>query len=728
MPRALILPLILSFFLLAPSARAQGDGAQDQPTQDPAQDQPSQDEPSVGPGEGPPAEVPPPGLLDGLTAQAIGDSLQHTPLGSLEPADGQPMEIEFSRYGTGIESLKLTNYFTSVADKEHVELQRFETNGQIALPPLALEAVVINGTRVPLMGVGEQQPDGGFLERKMWQELEPGRFRARIVNHADAPILEIERSFSMVSGSQTLSVSQTVRNLTDQPLRVSLVTYGPIDLDRLSNYSGDRRRVRYGYLLDPALDPNQTVHADESLMARNAGAFLGKKDKQTRRYEQARQFWPNKRAIDQNLRLSWIAFSNRYFAAAIYPPEGVKQLEVAQRVDRVVANEMSSSGALSNSPIALRMHSREVALAPAGSAGDSASVDFRAYFGPQSKRVIAGESGASALAMEELVVYNFGGPCALCTFQWLTAPLTALLNFLHEYVVFDWALAIMLLVVIVRSILHPITKWSQIRMQRFAKQMQAMAPKQKALQERYADDRKKLQQEMARLWREEGVSPTGMLGCLPMLLQSPIWIALYASLFYNFHLRHEHAFFGLFQSFNGWAFLSDLSEPDRFVYLPNIINFNVPLMGTINSLNVLPLLLGAVFYVHQKYLTPPPSASMTPEQEQQQKIIRVMMVVMFPIIMYNAPSGLALYFITNSTLGIIESRWIRSHVEKHDLLNVDKYKAAKRKPSLGKRIQKRIANYQRAKAMAKFEADMPKPGMRQQSTKKQQPQRRYKKR
>ena len=105
-----------------------------------------------------------------------------------------------------------------------------------------------------------------------------------------------------------------------------------------------------------------------------------------------------------------------------------------------------------------------------------------------------------------------------------------------------------------------------------------------------------------------------------------------------------------------------------------------------------------------------------------------MMVVMFPVIMYNAPSGLAMYFITNSSLGIIESRWIRAHVEKHDLLNADVYKAKKRKPSLGKRLQKRIQNYQRAKAMAKLEQDIPKPGMRQQSAKKQQPQTRYKKR
>jgi YidC/Oxa1 family membrane protein insertase len=63
---------------------------------------------------------------------------------------------------------------------------------------------------------------------------------------------------------------------------------------------------------------------------------------------------------------------------------------------------------------------------------------------------------------------------------------------------------------------------------------------------------------------------------------------------------------------------------------------------------------------------------MTPEQELQQKMIKYMMVFMFPVMMYNAPSGLAIYFITNSVLGILESRWIKAHIEKHKLLEIKK--------------------------------------------------------
>ena len=85
---------------------------------------------------------------------------------------------------------------------------------------------------------------------------------------------------------------------------------------------------------------------------------------------------------------------------------------------------------------------------------------------------------------------------------------------------------------------------------------------------------------------------------------------------------------------------------------------------------------------------------MTPEQEQTQFMMKIMMVVMFPLFMYNAPSGLAVYFITNSVLAIFESKYIRSHIAEHDLLNVDKLKQSK-KPGFMARLQQ--AAEQRAK-------------------------------
>ncbi len=714
--RALISMLCLALLWNAP-ALAQGEPSE--PTQ--AGEAPQEAPQPQGVIDAPPAQ-PAPGPLTGLHAAEIGEDLEHTPLGSLDPDAGQPMLIEFSRYGSGIESLRLTDYFTDITDTEHVQLQTFLTNGQVGFAPMSVESVMINGTSVLLQGV----PDENNIERRMWRELAPGHFLARIVNAQGEGVLEIERRFELTPGSLDITVRQTVRNLLAMDLTVQVVTYGVGDLPQISGYAGDRRRFRYAYVLPESQDPAQRVHPDSELRMRRS--VLGKATNGL--YAPLAPYWPTPRAAREGWRLTWVAQSNRYFSVAVHPLDGHKVLDSAQTVDRVVINQT-----LAGRPapmLGLRQTSVPITLAPAGSEGASASLDFGIYAGPLSKRVIRAESLAQDLALDELVVYNIGGMCAFCTFPWLTGPLTVLLTFLHDSILHDWALAIMFLVVIVRGILHPVTKWSQIRMQRFGKQMQAIAPKQKVLQERYKDDRKKLQQEMARLWKEEGISPTGMLGCLPMLMQSPIWIALYASLFYNFELRHDSAFFGIFQKIiPGWRFLGDLSEPDRFIYFGHKVFVPIysNIAGPIDAINVLPILLGVVYFVHQKYLMPPTSAALTPEQEQQQKIMRVMFPIMFPFLMYNAPSGLSLYFITNSVLGILESRWIRAHIDRHDLLNIDKYKERRRRrPTLMQRLQKRIETQQRMKAMKKMQEEMPRPGMRQPPQKPRSTQPRYKRR
>ena len=189
-----------------------------------------------------------------------------------------------------------------------------------------------------------------------------------------------------------------------------------------------------------------------------------------------------------------------------------------------------------------------------------------------------------------------------------------------------------------------------------------------------------MQAETAKLFKEEGVNPAGCLGMLPMLLQSPVWIALYATLYFAAEMRHEPGFYGVFQSATGgaWAFLADLASPDAMLPLPSFLQFTPPLLGGIwgrvESVNLLPILMGVVFYLHQKYLTPPNSASMTPEQEQMQKTMRVMFPLMMPLFMYPAPSGLTIYFITNSILGIFESRWIRKSAEAKGLTDAEKLK------------------------------------------------------
>lgn len=624
--------------------------------------------------QAPPAQphAPP---IEGLRALTFDGSVPLAPLGTLDPSATQLLRIDFTPLGAGVEAITLSRHFETIKKTEPLRLQERRSvaaqgGGSTTVSSLAARGVEIDGTFVDLFS-GRAQ-DGSVSP--VWRPLgPPGAFEAVIVGAGDARVARVVREYVLAENTYDIEIRQRFENLSDRPLAVRWFQYGPVDLPLGdTGYVGDKRRVRFGHLLTPRADPSRQIVATASgVRERNDVVELIEKAP-----GRAALLWPGK-AAEPGEELVWAAMTNRYFAFAVHPlldPAALaantpldKDLHVGEEVYGLALGPGGKAGVPGERrAVALQLNSERFEVAP----GASLDLSLGAYAGPLWRKTLDRQPHLEALGLGELILYNIGGPCAFCTFQWLANGLFAFLALLHDYVVFDWAIAIMLLVVAVRTALHPITRRSQIGLLRFSKQMQAIAPKQQKLREKFGDDPKRLQQEMMKLYREENVKFTGALGCLPMFLQSPIWIALYAMLFFAFDLRHEPAFFGVIQAAApGWSFLADLSAPDRFVDFGR--DFHVPLisglMGPISSINVLPLVLGVVFFVQQKYLTPPPSTAMTPEQEMQQRIMKVMMVVLFPLFMYNAPSGLALYFITNSVLGILESRYIRSHVDKMEL-------------------------------------------------------------
>lgn len=700
---------------------------QSQPQAGPAQQQetpPDEDQAQspdeVDPGEPLTPDTPPaeqvtrgPSIAPGTTLRArqfSPEDLGDLALGAANVTAPQEFHIELSPYGAGIRSLVLAHHFQSIAKVDPTELQAeqsFFDNGTLyaLVTPFAALGVTVEGQYVSLIGT-ELAPTWRAIDGR------PGAFEAYIVDDDDAALLRIERVWEIENGSYDITLGQSIQNLTDRPLDVAWTQLGPIDMPLDSvTYGGDKRRLSFGYLENVQADPTQQFVKGGEYAAQGRRKILGKKIKLAngaRVWDQpgGKEIWPNKRSQNQGLTLVWVAMKSRYFAVAAHPlvdtdqATPVKRFTAVSTIDRVIVNERTEPDVM-DLVIATRLNSGQRELKP----GQTLDLSMGVYAGPVHASTIKAEPEAAAAGLGQLVHFSFGGMCAFCTFQWLAGWLIDLLRFLHDYVVFDWALSIIMLVVIVRTILHPITRWSQIRMNRFGKQMQALGPKQQKINEKYKDDPKRKQEEMAKLMREEGINPAGMLGCLPMFLQSPIWIALYATLYFAYDLQHQPAFFGVFQKLFplNWPvmghFLGDLSEPDRFIYF-NGRSFDIPLisgmMGPISSFNILPILLGFVFFAHQKYLTPPTTASLSPEQQQQQKIMKVMMVVMFPFIMYNAPSGLALYFIANSALGIFESRHIRISAEKKGLLDVEKKPGGK--PGFMQRMMELAAQQQNAKA------------------------------
>ncbi|MGV6814733.1 MAG: YidC/Oxa1 family membrane protein insertase [Phycisphaerales bacterium] len=594
------------------------------------------------------------------------------PVGVLDDSSLR-IEIEFSSLGAGIESLRLPDRFETVERKVPVTLQRTIKleNSTIQAVPFAAMTVEINGETVKLSG----------WAYPVWSQVDVGVFEAFVDDLDGNPIARIQRRFTVKPDhEQGFYLEETIENLSSEPIRARLISSGMVDIPKAeSSYGGDRRRVRYGYLLpEPQQGNSLKVTVDDQL--KNRRVLLGKKvaGQYGKAYAGTLTVWPNEDVLPGATRLSWLAFSDRYFVVGIHPPIDINSIQAPEdklltdidRIDRMMLD--SYAGAM-DAQLALRLVGKEHEIG----AGESHRSVLGVYAGMRNTKEMLAEPDIAALNMPEMVISNLGGMCAPCTFHWLTDILIGVLRTFHA-IVGDWAISILLLVIVVRGCLHPVTRWSQIRVQRFSVQMQAMGPKQKALKEKYKDDPKKLQAEMGKLWREEGISPAGMLGCLPMFLQSPVWIALYATLFFATELRQEPAFYGVFQNVFGWGFMSDLSAPDHAIPLPASMHFSFPMWGSVASINVLPMLLGVVFYLHQKYLTPPTQATMTPEQESQQKMMKVMMVFLFPVMMYAAPSGLALYFITNSTLGIIENKWIRAHMKKHGMLEIENIRAQRK--------------------------------------------------
>lgn len=621
---------------------------------------------------------------------------QPAPIGGLErDASGKvttpfEMQVEFTSVGAGVARLALSREFDSItAQKKNEVLQEAlvrevpysdGTVRRVALVPMSMLGVTINGSYVALAGT-EQAP--------VWRQTAPGSFEAVIVDSSGREVVKLVRQFVLEPARHTITLKQSAVNLTEQNLSIAWRQTGAMDLPfgRVT-YGGDVRRLRLGVIPGPASNPSGQFVSGSSFTPHDK--VVGTLQDTLGITFSEVPVYPTEEYTKGGDQLAWVAATNRYFGVGVFSLPGSqparadgkpnKVLPLAASVERVVLSRErdidgkptagDTSKLTQNAAFLTVLQSAVVPVAGGKAADFSAGV----YAGPVSRAVIGKDPLASAASVDELVLYSMGGPCVFCTFQSITTALRWYLGVLHDYVVFDWALAVIFLVLTVRTILHPVTRWSQTNLQRFGKQMQRLAPKQQAIKDKYGSDPARMREELGRLMAEEKVNYLQALGCLPMFLQTPVWIALYAMINFTYELRHEGAFFGLFQKISGgaWGFLGDLSEPDRLVRLG--FGFDLPLMGHIDAINIIPVLLGVVFYIQQKYLSPPSATTLSPEMETQQKIMKVMMVVLFPVMMYNAPAALSLYFVANSSLGILESKLIRKKFDEEEKLREEQEK------------------------------------------------------
>ncbi len=231
-------------------------------------------------------------------------------------------------------------------------------------------------------------------------------------------------------------------------------------------------------------------------------------------------------------------------------------------------------------------------------------------------------------------------------FSFISEPFTKLLFFIMSMfhtLTGSWALSIVLLTVVLRIMLYPLNSWSARSMY----QMQQIAPEVAKIQERHKKDPKKAQLEIMNLYRERGVNP--LSGCLPIVIQIPFLMWMYDLLKSTYELRGA-------PFIPGW--IDNLAAPDV------LFSWTTPIWFIGNEFHLLPVLLGGLMFVQQRYLTPGPSdPSQMTETQRQQRAMSSVMTLAFTLLFYNLPSGLNIYWLSSTLLGILQQWWTQRQLK-----------------------------------------------------------------
>ena len=293
--------------------------------------------------------------------------------------------------------------------------------------------------------------------------------------------------------------------------------------------------------------------------------------------------------------VAWIGVRERFFAQVLTPA-----VPGSGAVSTVLSRKPTAPGA----NLALDAVGAEIGFGPQERGDGTLVCDYSLYAGPRKMSELRKEG------KDHLAVMRFG------TWSFFCRYLLDLLNAIHA-VVPSYGLAIIILTILVRLVLYPFTRKSMDSM----KKMQELQPKVKALQEKYKDDKRKLQQEQMKLYAEAKVNP--LSSCLPMLIQLPVFIALFMVLRTSVELRHE-----------SFLWIRDLSEPENL--FRDTLGF---------GLNLLPIGM-AVTMTLQSRLTP------TAGDPSQQKMMTVLMPVMMLVMCYPFASALGLYWVVSQAIAI----------------------------------------------------------------------------
>jgi YidC/Oxa1 family membrane protein insertase len=599
---------------------------------------------------------------------AEGGPRQEITIGSVDKDTGFEYQLVLDSMGAGIRTATFSKFDTR--------------DGRTRQPLVFLSPIQIDGRAVLSMANGEltlvNQRQRLGLDRLSWKSLgtqklsdggEAASFEATIVDSRDQPALKLTKTYTVRRDSYLLDCNLALENLSKSPEGVRWNLTGPIGVEREDPRSDDRKIV---------------------------GGFRDAKGQTLGVRISAGNFDPRKTFAEKilggeyqnNQEFLWAAGVNKYFAAILVPvPQdgetfcnwitgrrnqaggrettlqdkkglssalrrfftGKPDTETVEKTGRYGQyynpDERPATG---DENIGVGLEIDYANLGPAGEAQASRTYSFRLYLGPKDKSLFDKNDLYRRLGFVQTIDFM-----ACCCPVWLIGPLAfAILTIMKwtHLIIPNYGVVIVLLVLLMRLILHPVTRHSQVAMSKMSK----LAPRAEEIKKKYGNNKAELNKKLMELYREQGASP--IMGFLPMFLQMPIWIALWSAIYMSIDLR-------------GAAFLpfwiTDLSAPDALVSWPPV---TIPLLGwTLHSLNLLPILMGVAFYVQQKIMPMQSAAAATnPQMAQQQKIMTIMMPLMFPLMLYNGPSGVNLYIMASTFGGVIEQYVIKKHIQEKE--------------------------------------------------------------
>jgi len=331
-------------------------------------------------------------------------------------------------------------------------------------------------------------------------------------------------------------------------------------------------------------------------------------------------------AVREGKPLSFAGVDALYFAAALIPAIDDPEAPALAEVRPLVVGDIPVAARRKLTDVTCRLVSREVTLLP----GTPVTHRYEIFAGPKKPDLLS-RFGATGSSMDDLVYYGW--------FGWVARPMIAILHAIHA-VIGNYGLAILLLTVMVRGAMFPLSRKQAVS----AQKMQVLQPEMKAIAEKYKTEPEKRTKATQDLWRKHNYNPAG--GCVLVFIQIPIFMGLYRSLATDVELRQA----SLFGTAIRWC--SNLAAPDMFYdwsqLLPAFLTTPEGWLGPF--LNLFPLATIGLFLWQQKLFMPPAVDEQGKMQQQVMKYMMFFMALMF----FKVPCGLCLYFIASSLWGIAE--------------------------------------------------------------------------